>query len=126
MRHLTIYLLLGILLSSCTDKNLKALAEDPIAGDLYEVKLDNDLYTVYWVISVMNDTVIFRRQIKETTDRKELKNLIQDDIDNIYFDKRGTYELDFFSYTTTQIQDAVKNGKILQINRMTKFRKSKQ
>lgn len=127
MRNLIIVSLISVFFCACGDNNeLMNLVNDPIDGDLYEVKLDENQYTIYWVTSVERDTIIFRRQLKTVQSKAELKELVQEDVDNIYHDKRGIYDLNFFSLPKSQLIEDAKAGKIIHINRMSKFRKAKQ
>jgi len=109
---------------SCENKEVAKLIEDPELGDLYEIKLDDNKYTVYRVSTITYDSLAFRPHNKIVSDKKEIKALIQEDKDNIYEDKRGLYQPESVGYSKETLKKLLSDGTVLNVNRMTRFRKA--
>lgn len=108
---------------SCRDNTMMDLIESPVEGDLYEVKLSENEYTVYRVFWLLGDSIKIYPQIDVVAERSNLKALIAKDTLNIYTYKDGLYQKQPVMYTVPLLKEDVEKGKILNVHRFTKFRK---
>lgn len=111
--------------TACSDKPALDLINDPIEGDLYEVQLGEDEYVVYWLVKAETDSITFKIMDTIVDSKEGLKDYIQQHQDNRYANKRGLYKSGSITLSKKEIKEDLKNGKILNVNRMTRFRKIK-
>lgn len=102
------------------------LVESPVEGDLYEVKLSKNEYTIYRVFWLLGDSIKVYPQIDIVAEKDSLKTLIAKDTLNIYTFKNGLYKKQPVMYTVPLLKEDVEKGKILNVHRFTKFRKAQR
>jgi hypothetical protein len=87
------------------EKNSKFILS-PQSGDVFEVKLKDDQYTLFKVDNVKNDTVFVRFNNYETNKWSGLYDL-----------KKKEYAEDLFGYSKAELKEMFDKGDILNINR---------
>ncbi|WP_029905473.1 hypothetical protein [Prevotella sp. 10(H)] len=123
---IAVLVLLAMCLTSCQDKSLLTIVSDPAEGDLYEVAIDSGKFTIYRVFDVTGDEVLIYSQNRYVDTQAELQQMINDDIENIYLDKRGLYSLYSKSITKEDLVTLVKEETILKAHRTREYKKGEK
>jgi hypothetical protein len=87
-------------------QNMK-LIENPMVGDLYEVRLAHESYVLFKVQEISNDTLYVAQSRYETTAPEGFSNIIS----------KGFHEAEVFPYHKSEIKEMFKHNEILDVRR---------
>lgn len=90
------------------DRNEKWI-QTPLAGDVYEVRLENNKFSLFKINEIKNDSVFLKVHLFETNTVAGLKDLRKKGED--------AYSENSYGYSTIELKDMFQKGEILNVER---------
>jgi hypothetical protein len=105
-----VVIVIGLLVNAFNSRRTASLLDNPKKGDVYEVKLTSDSYTLYRIIDVIGDSVVYFQVNEYETNQK-------DGLEDLKRKYGDTYMPDTIGFTIKAFQSLHDEGKILGVDR---------